>query len=257
MSCIPQLVLPSVIRLKLEPTDLEEQGWRDFFASHPQVRSIEYWQHSWVPASGTLGCVITRRRRGYRRPMSRARVDLSDFVIHYGRQVFRNLDSTMIPGWSRWTVIITIISIGREPARSLKIIGPRVPRGVGKMVPFVVKKFPNVPSMRKGVPNVGQIHWSSIWPTSFLHWVSMAVSWYPLQWLFPIRSWNVPPCIPFHSFVWKSLIIFRALLLHWIHRSTHQHGKWRAAPFAFCQHCRTWERNINYFSIFFIKRDMT
>ena len=54
MSCIPQLVPPSVVSLELEPTDLEERGWGDFFASHTQVRSIEYEQPSWVPASGTL-----------------------------------------------------------------------------------------------------------------------------------------------------------------------------------------------------------
>ena len=41
MSCIPSLVPLSVISLNLECTELSEQEWRDFFMSHPEVRSIE------------------------------------------------------------------------------------------------------------------------------------------------------------------------------------------------------------------------
>ena len=51
MSCIPNLVPPSVTALKLEYTTLEERGWRDFFMSHPQVRSIECTEFSRMPIS--------------------------------------------------------------------------------------------------------------------------------------------------------------------------------------------------------------
>ena len=48
MSHIPQLVPSSLVALKLdlEHADLEEQGWRDFFISHAEIRSIECNEHS-------------------------------------------------------------------------------------------------------------------------------------------------------------------------------------------------------------------
>ena len=54
MSCIPNLVPSSVIALKLEYTKLEEPGWRDFFVSHPEVRSIECTEFSGIPVSRSL-----------------------------------------------------------------------------------------------------------------------------------------------------------------------------------------------------------
>ena len=54
MSCISQLVPPSVTTLKLEYTKLDEQGWRDFFTSHPQVRSIECSEFCNMPVSKSL-----------------------------------------------------------------------------------------------------------------------------------------------------------------------------------------------------------
>ncbi|KAF9653262.1 hypothetical protein BDM02DRAFT_3107833 [Thelephora ganbajun] len=41
MSCIPRLVPPSVTSIELDYTKLDEGGWRDFFASHTEIRSIE------------------------------------------------------------------------------------------------------------------------------------------------------------------------------------------------------------------------
>jgi hypothetical protein len=41
MSCIPPLVPRSVTALELEYTQLTEREWREFFTSHPEVRSIE------------------------------------------------------------------------------------------------------------------------------------------------------------------------------------------------------------------------
>jgi len=54
MSCISQLVPPSVTTLKLDCTELDEQRWRDFFISHPEVRSIECTEFCGVPVSSSL-----------------------------------------------------------------------------------------------------------------------------------------------------------------------------------------------------------
>ena len=54
MPCIPQLVPPSVITLKLEYTNMEERGWRDFFASHPEVRFIECTEFCGISVSNSL-----------------------------------------------------------------------------------------------------------------------------------------------------------------------------------------------------------
>ena len=47
MSHITQLAPPSITRFDVDYTHLEEREWRDFFRSHPQVRSIRctsYWE---------------------------------------------------------------------------------------------------------------------------------------------------------------------------------------------------------------------
>lgn len=54
MSCILNLVPPSVTTLKLEYTALEEREWRDFFMSHPEVRSIECAEFWKMPISRTF-----------------------------------------------------------------------------------------------------------------------------------------------------------------------------------------------------------
>jgi hypothetical protein len=59
MPCIPDLVPPSVTTLKLEYTNLEERGWRDFFMSHPGVRSIECTEFYRRPISGVFWNALT------------------------------------------------------------------------------------------------------------------------------------------------------------------------------------------------------
>ena len=54
MSCIPSLVPSSVTALELEYTQLNEREWRDFFMSHPQVRSIECSEFFRVAVSRSL-----------------------------------------------------------------------------------------------------------------------------------------------------------------------------------------------------------
>ena len=54
MSCIPSLIPPSVTTLELEYTQLNEQEWRDFFTSHPEVRSIECSEFCGVAVSRSL-----------------------------------------------------------------------------------------------------------------------------------------------------------------------------------------------------------
>lgn len=54
MPCIPQLVPPSTTTLNIEYTDLEERGWREFFASHPEVRLIECTEFYGVPVCKSL-----------------------------------------------------------------------------------------------------------------------------------------------------------------------------------------------------------
>jgi len=54
MSCIPSLVPPSVTALELEYTQLNEREWRDFFTSHPEVRSIECSEFCGVAVSRSL-----------------------------------------------------------------------------------------------------------------------------------------------------------------------------------------------------------
>ena len=54
MSCIPSLVPPSVVSLNLECTELNEGEWRDFFMSHPEVRSIECTEFCGSPVSRSL-----------------------------------------------------------------------------------------------------------------------------------------------------------------------------------------------------------
>lgn len=54
MSRIFSLVPQSVTTLKLEYTQLNEQEWRDFFTSHPEVRSIECAEFCQVPVSKSL-----------------------------------------------------------------------------------------------------------------------------------------------------------------------------------------------------------
>jgi hypothetical protein len=54
MSSITQLVPQSVTALDLECTNLGERGWRDFFTSHSEVRSIECKEFCGVPVSATL-----------------------------------------------------------------------------------------------------------------------------------------------------------------------------------------------------------
>jgi hypothetical protein len=54
MACIPQLVPPSVTTLKLDYTGLHEQGWREFFRSHPEVRSIECTEFCGIPVPRLL-----------------------------------------------------------------------------------------------------------------------------------------------------------------------------------------------------------
>ena len=54
MSCIPWLVPSSVTTLKLDYTYLDEQGWRDFFTSHPDVRSIECAEFCTMSVSRSL-----------------------------------------------------------------------------------------------------------------------------------------------------------------------------------------------------------
>jgi hypothetical protein len=54
MTFIPSLVPPSVTTLELEYTKLPERVWRDFFMSHPEVRSIKCVDSSGVPVSRSL-----------------------------------------------------------------------------------------------------------------------------------------------------------------------------------------------------------
>ena len=54
MSCIPSLVPPSVTALELEYTQFSEREWRDFFMSHPEVRSIECTEFYQVAVSRSL-----------------------------------------------------------------------------------------------------------------------------------------------------------------------------------------------------------
>jgi len=54
MSSISQLVPPSVTALKLDCTELDEQRWREFFVSHPEVRSIECTEFCGIPVSSSL-----------------------------------------------------------------------------------------------------------------------------------------------------------------------------------------------------------
>ena len=54
MACIPQQVPPSITTLKLEYTELHEYGWREFFRSHPEVRSIECTEFCGIPVSRPL-----------------------------------------------------------------------------------------------------------------------------------------------------------------------------------------------------------
>ena len=54
MSSISQLVPSSVTALKLDCTELDEWGWRYFFASHPEVRSIECTEFCGIPVSSSL-----------------------------------------------------------------------------------------------------------------------------------------------------------------------------------------------------------
>ena len=54
MSGISQLVPPSITALKLDCTQLDEEGWRAFFASHPEVRSIECTEWCGIPVSSSL-----------------------------------------------------------------------------------------------------------------------------------------------------------------------------------------------------------
>jgi len=54
MSCLPRLVPPSVTTLKLDYTKLDERGWRDFFTSHPEVRSIECAEFCTISVSRSL-----------------------------------------------------------------------------------------------------------------------------------------------------------------------------------------------------------
>ena len=54
MSSITRLVPSSVTTLKLEYAQLGERGWRDFFASHPEVRSIECIEYCGVSVPRSL-----------------------------------------------------------------------------------------------------------------------------------------------------------------------------------------------------------
>ena len=54
MSYIPSVVPSSVTTLKLEYTVLDERGWRDFFTSHLEVRSIECMERFQKPVSRSL-----------------------------------------------------------------------------------------------------------------------------------------------------------------------------------------------------------
>ena len=54
MHFILQLVPPSVTTLRLDYTNLEEQGWKDFFAFHPEVRFIECTNRCGAPVSESL-----------------------------------------------------------------------------------------------------------------------------------------------------------------------------------------------------------
>ena len=64
MSCISQLVPPSVTALKLDCTELDEQGWRDFFTSHPEVRSIECTEFCGIPVSSSLWAALSPAGEG-------------------------------------------------------------------------------------------------------------------------------------------------------------------------------------------------
>ena len=54
MSGISQLVPPSVTALNLDCTQLDERIWRDFFMSHPEVRSIECTEYCRGPVDESL-----------------------------------------------------------------------------------------------------------------------------------------------------------------------------------------------------------
>ena len=54
MSCTPRLVPPSVTTLQLDYTQFDERGWREFFMSHPEVRSIECTEFCGIPVSRSL-----------------------------------------------------------------------------------------------------------------------------------------------------------------------------------------------------------
>lgn len=62
MTCIPSLVPSSVTALELEYTQLNERGWRDFFMSHPEVRSIECSEFSRVAVSRSLWDALSPAR---------------------------------------------------------------------------------------------------------------------------------------------------------------------------------------------------
>ena len=48
-TCVPPLVPSSVAILKLDDLQMNVQEWREFFGSHPEVRSIECSESSWEP----------------------------------------------------------------------------------------------------------------------------------------------------------------------------------------------------------------
>ena len=62
MSYIPSLIPPSVTALDLEYTQLNEREWRDFFTSHPEVRSIECAELCGVPVSRSLWDALSPAR---------------------------------------------------------------------------------------------------------------------------------------------------------------------------------------------------
>ena len=64
MSCISQLVPSSVTTLELDCTELDERGWRDFFTSHPEVRSVECTEFCGIPVSSSLWEALSPAREG-------------------------------------------------------------------------------------------------------------------------------------------------------------------------------------------------
>ena len=54
MTCIHPLIPPSVTNLRLDYSGLGEEEWEVFFASRPEVRSIESTKSAWYPVSDSL-----------------------------------------------------------------------------------------------------------------------------------------------------------------------------------------------------------